>query len=111
MSRTIRFHLDENVSNAVASGLRRYSIDVTTTSQAGLIGKDDPNQIQFAKTEGRVIVTHDPDFLRLHYTDASHSGIAYCAKDERSVGEIIQGLVLIWEVLDPADMEGQVEFL
>ena len=28
----IRFHLDENVGNAIADGLRRRGIDVTTTS-------------------------------------------------------------------------------
>ena len=33
----IRFHLDENVSNAIADGLRQRGIDVTTTSEAGLI--------------------------------------------------------------------------
>jgi hypothetical protein len=31
MSGKIRFHLDENVSNVIADGLRRRGIDVTTT--------------------------------------------------------------------------------
>ena len=30
MPRTIRFHLDEHVPHAVADGLRRFGIDVTT---------------------------------------------------------------------------------
>jgi len=29
---TIRFHLDEHVAHAVADGLRRLGIDVTTTT-------------------------------------------------------------------------------
>ena len=37
MTQKIRFHLDENVSNAIAEGLRRRGIDVTTTSETGLI--------------------------------------------------------------------------
>ncbi|MEA5618572.1 hypothetical protein VB711_12095 [Cronbergia sp. UHCC 0137] len=37
MTERIKFHLDENVSNAVALGLRRRGINVTTTSEAGLI--------------------------------------------------------------------------
>jgi Domain of unknown function (DUF5615) len=41
MSEQIRFHLDENVSNAVAEGLRRRGIDVTTTSEQGLISVSD----------------------------------------------------------------------
>lgn len=33
MSRTIRFHLDENCPRALADGLRRRGIDVTTTPE------------------------------------------------------------------------------
>ncbi|MEY3866658.1 MAG: hypothetical protein ACRCT1_06330 [Microcoleaceae cyanobacterium] len=41
MSERIRFHLDENVSNAIAEGLRRRGIDVTTTPEERLIGVSD----------------------------------------------------------------------
>ena len=37
MSQTIKFHLDENVNNAVADGLKRRGVDVTTTSQVGYL--------------------------------------------------------------------------
>lgn len=36
MLETIRFHMDENVNTAIADGLRRRGIDVTTTAKAGL---------------------------------------------------------------------------
>jgi hypothetical protein len=36
MSERIRFHLDENVAPAIALGLRRYGIDVTTTNEVEL---------------------------------------------------------------------------
>ncbi|MHC5935374.1 DUF5615 family PIN-like protein [Nostoc sp.] len=62
MTQKIRFHLDENVSNAIADGLRRRSIDVTTTSGKGLIGISDGEQLHFAMSESRVIFTHDDDF-------------------------------------------------
>lgn len=32
LSDKIKFHLDENVENAIAEGLRRRNIDVTTTA-------------------------------------------------------------------------------
>ncbi|WP_155960363.1 DUF5615 family PIN-like protein [Fischerella sp. PCC 9605] len=57
MSRTIRFHLDENVSNAIADGLRRRDIDVTTTPEQGLISVSDEEQVAIALAEGRVIFT------------------------------------------------------
>lgn len=40
-----------------------------------------------------------------------HPGIIYCEKTARSIGEIIRGLILIYEVLAPEDMRGKVEFL
>jgi predicted nuclease of predicted toxin-antitoxin system len=66
MSETIRFHLDENVSNAIAESLRRRGIDVTTTPSAGLMGFSDEEQIAFALEQNRVIFTQDTDFLRLN---------------------------------------------
>lgn len=63
MPRTIRFHLDENVSGAVAHGLRQYGIDVTTTPEVGLVGATDKEQIAFAIATGQVLFTQDKDFF------------------------------------------------
>jgi Domain of unknown function (DUF5615) len=111
MPRTIRFHLDENTSRAIAVGLRRLGVDVTTTPEAGLLGEADPGQLAHASGEGRVLLTHDSDLLRLHAAGVPHAGIAYCRKDARTIGEIIQGLVLIWEIYDPDEMANRIEYL
>jgi predicted nuclease of predicted toxin-antitoxin system len=111
MPRTIRFHLDENCHRAVAEGLKRRGIDVTTTPEAGLMSATDERQVALALGQGRVLFTPDRDFLRLHAAGVPYAGIAYCDKDTRSIGEIIRGLVLIWELLEPAEMANRVEFL
>lgn len=107
----IRFHLDENVSNTIADGLRRRGIDVSTTPEQGLIAAADEEQLAFAYSQQRVIFTQDRDFLILHSAGSKHAGIAYCIKGSRSVGDIIRGLVLIWEVLSADEIEGKIEFL
>ena len=66
MASKIRFHLDESVAVAVAQGLRRRGVEVTTTSEAGLTSADDESQLAFALRERRVLVTQDADFIRLH---------------------------------------------
>ena len=38
MTNKLKFHLDESVSNAIAQGLRMRGIDVTMSSEKGLIG-------------------------------------------------------------------------
>ncbi|AOX01954.1 hypothetical protein BJP34_23225 [Moorena producens PAL-8-15-08-1] len=107
----IRFHLDESVSNAISQGLRRRGIEVTTTSEVGLIGASDHEQLAFATSQQRVLVTHDDDFVVLHQTGITHSGIAYCSPNRRSIGEIIGTLTLIWEVLQPEEMQNHIEFM
>lgn len=111
MVEKIKFHLDENVSNAIAQGLRRRGIDVTTTPEQSLTGISDEAQLQFAVSENRVIFTQDTDFLRMNQTNTNHCGIVFCSQGNKSIGEIIRGLILIWELLEPRDMYGKVEFL
>jgi predicted nuclease of predicted toxin-antitoxin system len=111
MPRTIRFHLDENCPSAVAAGLRRRGIDVTSTPKAGLLVATDEAQTAHALTERRVIFTQDQDFLVVHAAGVRHPGIAYRKKDTRSIGEIIRSLILIWEVYDADDMAGRIEYL
>ncbi len=96
MAEKVRFHLDENVSNAVAEGLRRRGVDVTTTPELSLIGVSDQAQLEFALSQKRVIFTQDTDFLRMHQTGTNHAGIVFCSPDNKSIGEIIKGLILIW---------------
>ncbi|MEG4284724.1 DUF5615 family PIN-like protein [Microcoleus sp. A006_D1] len=111
MSERIRFHLDENVKSAVARELRRRSIDVTTTIEARLLAESDELQLAFICAQKRVIMTHDDDFLTIASLSSVHPGIAYCKQGTRSIGQIIEGLVLIYEVYKPDEMVGRVEFL
>lgn len=78
MIERIKFHLDESVSNAIALGLRRRRIDVTTTPEVGLIGVSDREQIAFAISENRILITHDDDFIMVHRSGIIHAGITYC---------------------------------
>ncbi|MGH9673690.1 MAG: DUF5615 family PIN-like protein [Bryobacteraceae bacterium] len=61
----ICFHLDEHIPASIAAALRRRGIDVTTSAESGLLGANDAAQLSFAASAGRVLVTHDADFLRL----------------------------------------------
>ena len=106
----ISFYLDEHVARAVALGLRRRGIDILTVQEAGLAGQSDRSHLAFAAAQGRVTVTQDDDFLRLHAEGALPAGIIY-AHRRMPVGEVIRGLVLISNVLTPAEMLNHVEFL
>lgn len=90
-------------------GLRQRGVDVRTVPEARMLGASDQEHLERARKEGRVIFTHDDDFLRLHAAGAEHAGMVYVPQ-QTSIGEIIYGLMLIYQILDAEDMTGQVEY-
>ncbi len=107
---TIRFYTDEHVAWAVVKGLRGRGIDVLTVTEAGWAGATDTAHLARAQRDGRVVLTHDADFLRLHAAGVGHAGIVFASR-ELPIGDVIRGLMLIVQVLDAEDMIGHVEFL
>jgi predicted nuclease of predicted toxin-antitoxin system len=106
----IRFHLDQHVSNAIARGLRARGIDVTTTAGAGLQDASDERQLKFILETGRVIYTHDDDFLRIHGSGEFHPGIVYSKQGIRSIGEVVRFLQLMSDCLEPEEMRCRLEY-
>jgi uncharacterized protein with PIN domain len=110
MAEPIKYYADEHIAKAVVRGLRQRGVDVLTVTQAGLRGASDEDHITRAKSEGRVILTHDHDFLRLAAIVPDHGGIVF-AHRPTPIGVVISGLMLIHQVLEPAEMVGKVEYL
>ncbi len=106
----IRFQLDEHVPHAVADALARQGIDVATADESGAVGLPDDQLLRRCLVEGRVVVTHDRDFLRLHHQGLPDAGIVYCRQGTRTIGEIVAFLLLAADVLSPAEMAGRVEY-
>jgi len=111
MPTPLQFHLDEHVSPAVAEGLRRRGIVVSTTEDTDLKGASDREQISFALSKRRVLVTHDRDFLRWHSLGTKHAGVAYCYQHKYSIGELVRILLLMKECLSQEEMDGTLEYL
>jgi predicted nuclease of predicted toxin-antitoxin system len=75
-----------------------------------MIGASDEEQLALAIKENSVIFTQDNDFLKLHVKGVEHKGIVYC-KQGKKIGEMIRGLMLVYEILDMDDMKNHIEFL
>ena len=91
----LRFLTDEHIPNAVAYGLRARGIAASTAGEAGQLGASDAALLAFARTEGRVLITADPDHLRLHASGVPHTGILFAASDV-SIGVISAGALFDW---------------
>ena len=90
--------------------LRQRGVDVVTVPETNNLGASDETHLTFALTEERVIFTQDDDFLRLASSGKPHAGIVYAAQ-HTAIGEIIQGLMLIYHVLEAEEMVGNIEYL
>ena len=107
MSDEVQFHLDENVSNAIAEGLRRRG----TTAEAGLLSATDEEQLAYAHAQSPVLVTLDDDLLKLHAAGSPHAGIAYCKQGTKSFGAMLRALITIYEAVSAREVSGWVLFL
>ena len=75
-------YTDEDISALVATLLRSRGLDITTVSEKVTLGKTDSEQLQFATSLGRCILTHNRvDFERLH--------LQYIKEDKQHYGIII----------------------
>lgn len=93
----------------LANALRQLGMEVTRTPDVGLLGAMDEEQLAFAFTEGRVLVTQDIDFVLMHDSGAPHCGIVYGPKDRRTNRELIDGITLVWDCCTPDEMVGKLE--
>lgn len=80
MSMFALLYTDEDMSALVATLLKSRGLDVTTVPEQGTLGKTDIEQLEFAISWDRCLVTHNRiDFERLHLQyvqeNKQHSGI------------------------------------
>ena len=106
----IRFLVDVHVHRAITEGLRIRGVEVLTCQEANLAVSRDEEIVQFAMEQGWVIFSQDADFLQICSQKFPHKGLVYSHK-RNGIGQIIQGLLLISEVLSPSDMEDHIEFI
>lgn len=64
----LRFAADENFNNNIVRGLlrRNPALDIIRVQDAGLSGTEDPEILEWAASEGRVLLTHDLSTLTNH---------------------------------------------
>lgn len=81
-----------------------------TIVEAGKRGASDEEHYAFAQQEGRVIVTHDSDFLRLAVKCPDHPGLVYSPQG-KTIGEMVRKLTLIVQLITAEEMNGKIEFI
>ncbi len=107
----VRFYLDENVPIAVAEQLFRRGIDAVTVRDLGLLGQSDIDHMALANSTGRVLCTHDSDYLDMARAGLSHCGIVFGQQHKHGVGNWVGFLELVYSIYDADEMNGRIEYL
>lgn len=85
-----RFYSNENLPIDLVEALRQLNHDVLTSYEAGRANQNIPDQevLAFATTDRRCVVTlNRQDFIALHRSGVSHSGIIICKEDRDYQGQ------------------------
>ncbi|MCB9537686.1 MAG: DUF5615 family PIN-like protein [Myxococcales bacterium] len=109
-----RLYLDEDVSTAVAVAMERRGFDVLTTLAAGRRGTLDEEQLDFAASEARTLITFNRgDFARLHQLilgeGGHHAGIV--VSRQAPVGPFVKALLRLFATHDAAALRDRLFWL
>lgn len=110
----IRIFTDEDVYGAIAPALRQCGFDAVSSPEADRLGATDEEQLEWAATEGRSIVTFNvAHFARLHgarlLDQKHHAGII--VSSQRSIGMTLQRLLNLARTVSAEDMRDRLEYL
>jgi predicted nuclease of predicted toxin-antitoxin system len=105
---------DEHVKFAIVVGLRQRGMDVTTAQERNQRQTNDEILLTTATAEGRLMLTNDVDFLRIHgewlQSGKSHAGIVYW-RQEVPIGKAIRAILQHALTTSAADAKNTVKFL
>jgi hypothetical protein len=113
----IRLYLDEDsMRRSLVFALRARNVDVLTASDAHMINRSDPDHLQIAASEGRVLYTFNvADYCVLYQewlsNERSHAGIVVAQQQRYSLGEELRFLMRLLSTVSAEDMRNRIEFL
>jgi len=74
----LRFAADEDFNADIVRGLRRKKpdLDITRVQDEGLSGKEDQVILNWAATQGRILLTHDVSTMTRHAYERIEAGLS-----------------------------------
>ncbi len=107
---------DENFNGDILRGLhrRRRDLDVVRVQDVGLSATSDPDVLEWAASEGRILLTHDRDTMPNFAYDRVRAGLpmpgVFLVSDLTPLGQAIDEILLAVECLSPEECKDAVKF-
>ncbi|MHB8972314.1 MAG: DUF5615 family PIN-like protein [Pirellulaceae bacterium] len=113
----VRLYFDaDSMQRVLLVALHVRDVDATTALEAGMADRTDEDQLEFARSQGRVLVTFNiSHFCHIHSDllseGRSHAGIILVPQQRYSVGERLRRLLKLVPHRTAEEMHNQLEFL
>lgn len=114
---SIRFQADNDLKFGIVQAIRRWepTIDFASAQESGLDDVGDPEVLNRAALEGRVLVSHDHrtmiEHFRARLAAGSTSPGLLIVSQGAPIGEVVEALLYLWALSDPNDLRDQVYYL
>jgi hypothetical protein len=113
----LRLATDEDFNNRILRGVLRRNpgLDILRAQDAGLRGRGDDEVLEWAASEGRVLLTHDVATMRQFAEERIAAGLpmpgAFELAQDVPIGIAIEEILLLAECSLEGEWEGQIRFL
>lgn len=113
----MRLLTDEHVPPALARGLRRVlgEVDVLELRHTDLLGAGDPEVLDFAAREGRILITRDastvPDFAFERLDQGKAMPGVFIWRRRAALGAVLDDLILVVQVSEAEEWQGRIVYL
>ena len=113
----VRYLFDQDFNARIVRGVRRRApgLDTVTVQEAGLSDASDPAVLEWAATQGRVVISHDHRTMRAYaeerLNDELLMGGLFLIRQLVPLRAAIDDLVLIGETTTAEEWEGKIVFL
>ena len=110
----LRLLADENFNGHITRGVlrRKPDLDLIRVQDTVLAGADDPDILNWAAENDRIVLTHDAATMRKFANDRLRAGQrlagVFLINDRFPVGKAIDELLLMTECSEQAEWDGQV---
>ena len=117
MSAGSRWLVDEDFDNDILRGILRRlpNLDVVRVQDIGLSGSPDPDVLDRAAQDGRVILTHDVSTMTAHACDRVRKELSmpgvFAVRQSLPIGQVLEDLILLAQCSVEGEWEGQVRYL
>ena len=111
----LRYLADEGFRHAITRQLRARGVDVVTAQDAGLVSKPDPEILEWAARQERIVITSDVSTMPDHAYGRMHAGLpmpgVFVAHQNTGIGVIVEELHTIAACSADREWENQVRHI